>query len=249
MKDFRQELYENGYFRQEELCFADCDRYQRARVSGLLNKAAAYAGYDYNARGLTHDMLFEMGEVFLLSRLAMRIHRIPMAGDVLDIATYENGVKGAHMQRVYEMKDQTGEVRVSVKSDWILVNPATRKIMRPSAFTAKPIQTCGRVIDCPDPKKLLLPHEGVEKLGTRQVVWSDLDGNGHLYSANYGDIIWDYLPRDLQERTPREFYINYNHEATLGETLRLVGFRNGDGSYLMEALGPDAACFTALCVF
>ncbi len=43
MKDFRQELYENGYFRQEELCFADCDRYQRARVSGLLNKAA-YAG-------------------------------------------------------------------------------------------------------------------------------------------------------------------------------------------------------------
>ena len=160
MKDFRQELYENGYFRQEELCFADCDRYQRARVSGLLNKAAAYAGYDYNARGLTHDMLFEMGEVFLLSRLAMRIHRIPMAGDVLDIATYENGVKGAHMQRVYEMKDQTGEVRVSVKSDWILVNPATRKIMRPSAFTAKPIQTCGRVIDCPDPKKLLLPHEG-----------------------------------------------------------------------------------------
>ena len=53
MKDFRQELYKNGYFRQEELCFADCDRYQRARVSGLLNKAAAYAGYDYNARGLT----------------------------------------------------------------------------------------------------------------------------------------------------------------------------------------------------
>ena len=207
MKDFRQELYENGYFRQEELCFDDCDRYQRARVSGLLNKAAAY------------------------------------------IATYENGVKGAHMQRVYEMKDQTGEVRVSVKSDWILVNPATRKIMRPSAFTAKPIQTCDRVIDCPDPKKLLLPHEGVEELGTRQVVWSDLDGNGHLYSANYGDIIWDYLPRDLQERTPREFYINYNHEATLGETLRLMGFRNEDGSYLMEALGPDAACFTALCVF
>ena len=63
LKDFMQELYENGYFRQEEFGFADCDRYQRARVSGLLNKAAAYAGYDYNARGLTHDVLFEMGEV------------------------------------------------------------------------------------------------------------------------------------------------------------------------------------------
>ena len=249
MSDLREVLQENSYLRQKQLIFADCDRYQRARVSTLLSIAAAVAGADYDARGLTYEKLYEMREVFLLSRLAMRIHQIPMAGEVLDIATYENGIKGAHMQRVYEMRDQTGEARVSVKSDWILVNPATRKIMRPSAFTAKPIQTCGRVIDCPDPKKLLLPHEGVEELGTRQVVWSDLDGNGHLYSANYGDIIWDYLPCDLQERTPREFYINYNHEATLGETLRLVGFRNGDGSYLMEALGPDAACFTALCVF
>ena len=33
-------------------------------LPAFLNKAAAYAGYDYNARGLTHDVLFEMGEVF-----------------------------------------------------------------------------------------------------------------------------------------------------------------------------------------
>ena len=96
MKDFRQELYKNGYFRQEELCFADCDRYQRAKVSGLLNKAAAYAGYDYNARGLTHDVLFEMGEVFLLSRLAMRIHQIPMAGEVLDTGGKNQGRWGVY---------------------------------------------------------------------------------------------------------------------------------------------------------
>lgn len=57
--------------------------------------------------------------------LAMRIHKIPMAGEVLDIATYENGAKGAHMQRIYEMKDASGTARVSIKSDWILVNPAT----------------------------------------------------------------------------------------------------------------------------
>ena len=141
LENFKQDLLENGYFRQEELIFADCDRYQRARISGLLNKAAAYAGYDYDARGLTHEVLFEMGEVFLLSRLALRIHRIPMAGEVLDITTMENGAKGAHMQRVYEMADRSGAVCVSIKSDWILVNPATRKIMRPSAFTAKPLMT------------------------------------------------------------------------------------------------------------
>ena len=249
MKDFKQYLMDDGYFRQEELIFADCDRNQRARVSTFLSKAAAFAGYDYDARGLDHEKLYAMREVFLLSRIAMRIHRCPMAQEVLDISTWENGARGAHMQRVYELADQSGEVCVSIRSEWILIDPETRRIMRPETFTAKKLGVCTKPIDCPEPKKVMLPKEGLEDLGSRVIRWSDLDGNGHLYSANYGDIIWDYLPRDLQERTPREFYINYNHEATLGETLRLMGFRNEDGSYLMEALGPDAACFTALCVF
>ena len=152
------------------------------------------------------------------------------------------------MQRVFEMVDQEGRLCVSARSDWILVDPITRKILRPSSFTAKPLTTCDKEIDCPEPKKIVLPREDLEDLGIRRVVWSDLDGNGHLYSGNYGDIVWDYLPGDLQERSPREFYINYSKEATLGQELRLEGFREGE-TYWMEGLGPDGTCFTALCVF
>lgn len=248
MRDFKQTLTETSYSRQEELTFRDCDRNKRVRVGTLLSKMAVFAGYDYDARGLTHEKLYAMREVFLLSRAALRIHACPRAGDVLTVTTMENGARGAHMQRVYEMADQTGRLCVSAKSDWILVDPITRKIMRPGAFTAKPLTLCGREIDCPDPKKIVLPREGLEDLGVRRVVWSDLDGNGHLFSGNYGDVVWDALPADLRERTPREFYINYSREATLGEDLRLEGFREG-GTYRMEGLGPEGACFTALCVF
>ena len=222
MRDFKQTLTENSYSRQEELIFADCDRNQRARVASLLSKMATFAGYDYDARGLTHDILYANREIFLISRIAMRIHLCPRASDVLTVTTWENGVRGAHMQRVFEMVDQEERLCVSARSDWILVDPITRKI--------------------------LLPREGLEDLGTRKVVWSDLDGNGHLYSGNYGDIVWDYLPGDLQERSPREFYINYSKEATLGQELRLEGFREGE-TYRMEGLGPEGTCFTAMCVF
>ena len=180
------------------MVFADCDRNKRARVATLLSKVGAYAGYDYDARGWTHEKLYAMREVFLLSRIALRIHHCPMARDVLDITTWENGARGAHMQRVFEMVDQTGRLCVSVKSEWILVDPLTRKILRPASFTAKPLMTCDRVIDCPDPQKITLPRQGLEELGERQVRWSDLDGNGHLFSGRYGDIVWDYLPADLQ---------------------------------------------------
>ena len=237
MKDFKQYLMDDGYFRQEELIFADCDRNQRARVSTFLSKA-----------GLDHEKLYAMREVFLLSRIAMRIHRCPMAREVLDISTWENGARGAHMQRVYELADQSGEVCVSIRSEWILVDPETRRIMRPETFTAKKLGVCNKSIDCPEPKKVMLPKEGLEDLGNRVIRWSDLDGNGHVYSGNYGDIVWDALPEDLQERVPEEFYINYSKEATLGQELKLWGFRNGQ-EYRMEGIGPQGTCFTALCVF
>lgn len=248
MEDFKQRLYENGYFRQEELVFWDCDRNQRARVAALLSRLGAFAGYDYDARGLTHEVLWANREVFLLSRAALSIRDCPRAGDVLDIDTWEAGAQAAHMRRYYEMRDREGRVRVSAKTDWILVDPVTRKILRPSAFTAKPLMRSDRPLDCPAPRKIVLPRREREDLGTREIRWSDLDGNGHLFSGNYGDIIWDALPGDLQPLVPREFYINYSREAVLGDALRLEGLRGEEG-YFVEGLGPQGVCFTALCVF
>lgn len=248
MENFKQALFKDGYFRQEELTFWDCDRDKRVRTAALLSKLAVFAGYDYDARGLTHEALLARREVFLLSRAAFRVHDCPRAGDVLDITTWEDGVKGAHMRRVFELADASGRVRVSAKTDWVLVDPVTRRILRPGSFTAKALGKCPKEIDCPEPRKLVLPKEGLEDLGVRRIVWSDLDGNGHVYSGNYGDIFWDHLPPDLQPRVPAEFQINYSREAVLGEELALRGLRDGD-AYRMEGLGPGGVCFAALCVF
>lgn len=248
MEDFKQKLYENGYFRQEELGFWDCGPDQRVRVAALLSRLGAFAGYDYDARGLTHDVLWANREVFLLSRAALSIHDCPRSGDVLGITTWEAGVKAAHMRRNYEMADREGRVRVSARTDWILVDPETRKILRPSSFTAKPLMASDRPLNCPETRKIAVPKGEREDLGTRTVRWSDLDGNGHLFSGNYGDVIWDALPEDLQVQVPREFHINYSREAVLGDDLSLEGFRDEAG-YFVEGLGSRGPCFTALCVF
>lgn len=248
MEDFKQKLYENGYFRQEELVFWDCGPDRRVRVAALLSRLGAFAGYDYDARGLTHEVLWAQREVFLLSRAALSIHDCPRAGDVLDITTWEAGVRAAHMGRNYEMRDRLGRPRVSARTDWILVDPVTRRILRPSAFTAKPLLRDDRPLDCPETRKIVPSGEGREDLGSRRVRWSDLDGNGHLFSGNYGDIVWDALPEDLQPLVPREFYINYSREAVLGDELKLEGCRSGEG-YFVEGRGPQGVCFTALCVF
>ena len=248
MEDFRQYLTELSYVRQEELIFGQCDRNQNARMASILDKVASFGGYDYDARGMTREVLLGMGYAFLLSRVAVRIHKRPQYGDILTVQTWENGAKGAHMQRVFEMEDQNGQLCVSARSDWILVHPETHKIQRPRSFVHEEFVPCPKTIDCPEPKKIVLPKAGLEELGLRRVVWSDLDGNGHLYSGKYGDIVWDYLPEDLQPESPVEFYINYSKEATLGQELRIMGFREGN-TYRIEGVGDAGVCFTAMCVY
>ncbi len=249
MRQFEQHLYEVGYSRQQEVTFQDCDRNKQVRVGALLSVMALYGGYDYDARGLTHEKLTELRQVFLLSRAAIKIHRRPVNREVLTVDTWEDGFRGPHFRRVYRMSDDAGNVLVSAKSDWLLVDPVSRKIERPSAFKAREVPAPGgREIDCPEPKKIRLPADGLEELGERVIRWSDLDGNGHLFSGNYGNIVWDCLPPDLQSRPVDAFFINYSREVTLGDSLRLTGSRAGN-VYRMEGRGPAELCFTAECAF
>ena len=248
IKELKIELTDAGYSRQEEVIFGECDKNGNMRMAAVLGKIATFGGYDYDARGITREVLLEMGYAFLLSRVAVRMHLCPRYGDVLTIQTWENGAKGAHMQRVFKMYDQEGRLCVSARSDWILVDPVSHKILRPRGFTDTALTGCPEEIDCPNPGKIVLPKEGLEELGCRKVVWSDLDGNGHLYSGKYGDIVWDHLPADLQEKVPAEFYINYSKEDKLGETVEMRCAREENGCRV-EGLGAAGVCFAARIVY
>ena len=248
MKAFGQWLTEESYARETELSFADCDREKSVRPAKLLSLVAAVAGFDYDARGLTHRRLYELGQVFLLSRAALRIHRRPGSGETLKVTTWEDGIRGAHMRRVYEMEDEGGAVAVSARSEWILIDPAERKILRPGDFKGKPLNSRSKDVDCPECRKITLPREGWEALGLRPVRWSDLDGNGHVYSGNYGDIVWDFLPEDLQAAPLRELYVNYSKEAVPGDTMALFGFRE-ECAYTMEGQLGETLGFSCRCEF
>lgn len=244
----RQWLDGCAFVREEDLTFANCSPQGCARPATLLSFCADAAIYDYTVQGLPYEFLRRQYHgVMLLSRIALHIHRCPQAGDCVAVHTWEDGIRAAHFRRAFELRCQD-ELLVSARSEWIFVNPDTRKIQRPSTFKAKEITLCPKSIDCPECRKITLPPNGVEELGIRTIRWSDLDGNGHLYSANYGDILWDFLPPDLQNTVPTELYVDYSREATLGQDLLLRGFRD-DHTYRMEAMGPNGVCFSALCVF
>ena len=245
---FHQTLTDDAFSQEMEVTFPGCDSTRHAKLSTLLGFAVAAASGDYEARDLGYEKLRAMGQVFLLSRLLLTIHRTPQLGEILTVATWEDGVRGVQMRRGCSMTTASGEVLVSARSQWILVDPESRKILRPSCFTARQFHQPDFPLDCPECDKVLPPRQQLEELGEHRVVWSDLDGNGHIYSGNYGAIFWDNLPADLQTKACREFSVNYHKEATLGENLTLTGCREENG-YRMAGTGNGELCFTARCRF
>ncbi|MEG2038045.1 MAG: thioesterase, partial [Ruthenibacterium sp.] len=136
MKCLREFLTEGSYTKELEMTFPRCDLHRRAKLSTLLSFVADVAGRDYDARELPYDRLLAMRQVFLLSRITLHITRLPQMEALLSVTTREDGIHAAHLMRNFVMEDAQG-VCVSARSAWILVDPVTRKILRPESFQGK----------------------------------------------------------------------------------------------------------------
>lgn len=230
------------YQKPVEVAFRDCDNLNRIKLSTLMSYVADIGGEDYTIKGYSHDYLWDHGFVFLLSRMTVRIHRYFQSYQPITVETFERGVKGPLFYRDFEMLDEQGEVAVSAHSAWILVQPESRKILRPSDFPKATPDNFDMVIDCPEPEKIKVPKE-MELVRTKTIRYTDLDCNGHTYNAVYADIAYDSIPFENTQKPLRDFSINFVNEAKLGEELKIYR-ADEKGKTLVQGRGEKGVCFT-----
>ncbi len=233
------------YNKTVEIRFYDCDSHKRAKVSTINKFIADIAGVGYAATGMTHQWLWDHGYVFLLSRVSIRFNRMPIADETITVSTWERGNKGASFLRDFEIFDTEGKNLIDAHTEWILVNPQSRQIIRPSSFEGIRAMLPEKQADAPDCKRLKLV-EG-DFAGERQVRYSDLDGNGHVYNAVYADIAVDVLPPALREKELRAYQINFIHEAKLGDTLSLYTAVDENSATVKGCIGEKDSFVCEFC--
>lgn len=212
---------ERCFYYETDIHFYDCGKNHKARIETILRHTADVAGIAYTAKGFSHSWLWERGFVFLLSRVNIKVYSMPCSEEHITLETWEREIKGALFFRDVNFYNSVGEKLISCSTAWSLVNPEERTIIKPSAFT----DGDGRVDlfteksgDFPRPDRLKEP-ENAELKGTRKIVYSDIDGNGHTYNAVYSAIACDFLPYELFDGDIDEFKINFKQEAVIGEEL------------------------------
>ncbi len=221
--------------------FGDCNANKRASLYTLLKIFSEMAGEDYEHREMGYELLQEKGQAFVVSRQSIAIKKLPVHTQTVHCTTWERCTKGPFFYREYEIHTPEGELLASSESMWLLVEPATREILRPAQlFGGLPEMDPGKS-DCPDCKKLKRMDTS-EALGERTIRYSDLDANGHVNNAVYTRIAADYLPQEYRERELSGFQINFCMETRLGETLEICGAPT-DAGYFIQGVTGDTLHF------
>jgi acyl-ACP thioesterase len=214
---------------------ADCNG--RLKLGALFQYYQEAAGNDATRLGVGFEEVHRLGYFWVLSRVLLRVRRLPSWGDEITLATWPKGHEGLSFVRDFQLSDAEGRELVAATSAWLLLDRARG---RPHPADALPVSLPPRgtrhALDesMQKTKPLPLAFASYE----RKVMVSDLDINAHVNNARYVEWALDaYAPSFLSSHTVRSFQIHYTGEALFGDVVSVsVGTENsGDGRHSVDA--------------
>lgn len=186
-----------------------------------------------------------MGLAFILSSISLSIHAPLYAEDEIEVKTWVSEGRGLSYPRSFRiLKD--GKTVAEANSVWALIDIHSRRLLRAdeSPFSATEEAAC----DLPLPRRLrMIRSEDMEEAGERQIVYSDIDYNGHMNNTRYPNFLCDFTP-DICARRVTGLMISFLHEAAYGHTLRILRQKCEDGLRFRIVDADGTLCTEALIV-
>lgn len=195
----------------------DVDLGGELRPSALLAKMEDAGSRQMEACPPSNDDLRAAGMAFVISRLLLRIDRMPREGEVADARSFATTSRGVAHNRCYRVF--VGDTCVAeAYTVWALLNFREHKLVRvgetaPIGGEPEPPIDVGIPVREPFPAA-----DRFAAVGTREVYYSDVDRNGHLNNTKYLNWLCDFVP-DIAHKTLRTANVSFVSEAPLGEVL------------------------------
>lgn len=227
--DYRQ-TFSPSYF--------ECDPQDRLTPGAALRRIQEIATDQCESLGIDPAFYARTGTAFVLSRMSLRIARMPAAKQPVQMDTRAYGMRRAVYYRVTTLTDEAGEVLCEADTRWVLIDVNSRRILRQplpefiGLFNAEPDY---------DEHPMKLPK--AEELGAGRPLtarWSICDRNGHLNNSRYADILCDTLPPgQLAAGPPKRMLFSYHNEIPLGADFQLAQGPAENGVYFLATTGES----------
>ncbi|MDL2254045.1 hypothetical protein LJC49_08275 [Ruminococcaceae bacterium OttesenSCG-928-I18] len=183
-----------------------------------------------------------------MAKLSLAIQRMPQVGETIRMETRAYGQRRALYHRVTSLHGAGGEKLCEADSRWVLINTATRRILRkpPEEFAHVYVDTPGE-----EEHELTLPKPGalfpIEQV---RAGYTLCDRNGHMNNTKYADLICDHLPLErLRAGMPKQMLLYYHSEIPLGSLFSLCGCPVGEKGFYFLAKSEEVKHFECYTYF
>lgn len=221
---------------------------RRLRLSSLLRWQQEAGEQQLIGYDMQWEKMAARGFVFVLTRAAGVLHRMPVSSEPVRLETWQQAITGACFLRGYRLIGEGEERLADCASTFAVVDVNTHRPLRPRVVEPQVLPSVQRESPCTVPPRLRPPKDGFVDAREWTVLRSAVDFNGHLNNAVYADLLTDFLPAAVAEKAPRAFALQFEHEARLGDRLTLRHAMDGDAVFV-EGWREDIRCFSGRVTF
>ncbi len=216
----------------------ELDAWGHASALTLCNWMQEVAGNHATHLGWGIEDLHARGLTWLLSRLHLRVHRLPPWREEVEVTTWPAGTHRLWAVREFRLTGAGGDPIGVATSGWMVVNRSSRRPVRPAAELAEVAQrTPARAIE--DDFDRLPAVERAARARTLEVRASDLDINRHANNVSVVSLTLEALPLEhLEGHQLAEFEIEFRGETRTADRL-LSEVEAGDATTFIHRLARE----------
>ena len=233
------------FTQQYSIKWHDTDANRQVRPSALVTYLQETANEHLVHIGISLDALRDShGLAFILGSISVCSYEPLFAGDKIDVETWTCGERGFRHGRCFRVLRE-GKTVAEATSLWALIKLADGSLVKVEdmPYHIDPEES----ITLPGvPARLKMPPIAeMQELGTRRIVYSDIDYNGHMNNTRYPDMLCDFIP-EMRDSRAYAIMISYRKEAAFGHTLRVFGTKTEQGYLICTVDEEGSACTEAL---
>ena len=224
------------YTQRYKVRWHDTDAGRKVRPSEILTYMQETANLQFQTCGRDLDRERDSDGIgFIVSKISIDVHKPLYAYEDIDVETWTCESKGFAFNRCFRILRDC-EVVAEAFSVWALVNIKDGKLVRASeydvGFENEPS------IETRSPIRVKMPPiSDFTSLGTRRIVYSDIDYNMHMNNTRYPNMLCDFMDISDTERI-KGISLSYLHEAALGDTLEILCAKC-DGDYFFKTVDKE----------